>query len=319
MLISHISGKMLGKNFRIIDEEKDITIRIKFDQEKITTYTINNDYNYWKNLSKNYQVGLYTQEKLTNFSITSQELITLINNKWETNNLNLGNKNSTINNYDIYEQGYKIRTINSKIYNIVFTKKYTNTIINQITTNSNTKSVEQILGKPTLQNSEGSIIGYKNQNIYIFFGNDEISIYPVEEYNEVKNQRFASLVTSLNKSGDANTFLNRLTDLYPDYETYYKTETFVNLIYPLKGFEVIIGATENNGITIYSNYQGKVTEELNLEQIIKDKNVPTNIYTKFDQNLVLKGEERRIAIDEETKNPNDGVTQNEKGEYVKIE
>lgn len=320
ILIQHLSTKMLGNNYRIIDEEKDITVRIKFEGEKISSYTINNDKNFWRKVESDYQTSIYSQEKLTDFSITSQVLINIINNNWEYSNINLGTKDKTFVDYDIYyDEGYRIRTINSKIYNIVFDKNYTSQIINQITTNTKLENIEQILGKSSLKSDTEDIIGYKNRYIYVFFLNDEISVYPVEEYNETKNKRFARIVTELNKTGDVNTFLNRLTDIYPDYETYYKTDSYVNIKYPLKGFEVIIGANKNNGITIYNNYQGNITEEISIESIIKNKEMPVNVYAKFDQNLVLRAEEMRVAIDEARERPNDDVIQTETGEYVLAE
>lgn len=319
ILISHISGKMLGNNFRIIDTEKDITIRIKFDKDKVSTYTINNDYKYWKNLKETYQINSYNVQTITNFTINSSVLKTVINNNWNYN-INLGSKDSNLGSYDIYyDEGYKIRTINSKIYNIVFTKKYTNEIINQITTSTNINEVKQILGQPTMQNNVGDIIGYKQNDIYIFFGNNEISVYPVEKYNQTKNYNFAKLVTELNKTGDVNTFLNRLTDLYPDYETYYRNNSYVNIVYPLKGFEVKIGMQQGNGITIYNNYQGKVTEEVSIQDIIQNKKTPTNIYTKFNTNLVFNVEETRILKDIEIRNPNDNAEKIQTDEYIVLQ
>ena len=168
ILIQHVGGKMLGRNFRIIDEDKDITIRIKFEEDKITTYTINNDVKYWKNLIAKYQTSAYSEEETTNFTINSEVIKNAISNNWKYTNINLGTKDSNLAGYDIYyDEGYKIRTINSKIYNIVFTKEYTGPIINQITTSTNIEEVERTLGKPTLTNDIENIIGYKSKDIYI--------------------------------------------------------------------------------------------------------------------------------------------------------
>lgn len=308
IVIKHIAEKILGNNFRIIDEQKNITIRIKFTDNEITMYTINGDNRYWKNLLSNYEINSSVEEKITNLEIKSQILLSAIRNNWEYDSINLGTKDSSSGNYDIYfDEGYKVRKINTKIYNIVFTKQYKDELIDKINTKMTKEQVETVLGKPNLISSTEDIVGYKGKEIYIFFGNDEISIYPVEKYNQVDNQKFAKLVTQLNSTGDTNTFLNKLTDFYSDYETYYKEDKYVNLIYPLKGFEITIGANQNNGVTIYSNYQGQVTEEISVTDIKKNKKAPTNINLKLTKNLVMQSEENRVYVDEINRNPYTGM------------
>ena len=49
-LTSQIAGKMKGTNFRLIDESKNIIVRIKFDGEEVSSYTINNDSQYFEHL-----------------------------------------------------------------------------------------------------------------------------------------------------------------------------------------------------------------------------------------------------------------------------
>lgn len=320
ILIKHISAKMIGQNFRIIDEQKDITVRIKFENNEIKNYTINNDNKYWSKLEKSYQINTYSEERKTNFNINSEIITKAINSNWTYNSQTFGTKDSTFSNYDIFfEEGYKIRSINSQIYNIVFTKNYKDSIINQITTGTDLKHIEQILGEATFRSDINDIIGYKGEELYVFFKNDEISIYPVEKYDQNRSKRFGKIVSELNTSGDINTFLNRLTDLYPDYETYYKTENYVNLIYPLKGFEVIIGSTQNNGLTLYSNFIGQVTEDVSMEDIIKNKEMPVNVHGKLEKNLVLQAEEERVSRDETSRSPYINVAKAETDEYVVLE
>lgn len=320
ILIKHISAKMIGHNFRIIDEQKDITIRIEFENNEVKTYTINNDNKYWSKLEKSYQINAYSEERKTNFNINSEIITKAINSSWEYNSQTFGTKDSTFSNYDIFfEEGYKIRSINSKIYNIVFTKNYKNSIINQITTGTDLNQIEQILGEPTFRSDIDDIIGYKGEELYVFFENNEISIYPVEKYDLDRGKRFGNLVSELNTSGDINTFLNKLTDLYPDYETYYKTENYINLIYPLKGFEVIIGSTKNNGVTLYSNFIGQVTKNVSMTDIVANKEMPTNVHGKLEKNLVLQAEEGRVSRDETSRSPYINVAKAETDEYVVLE
>ncbi len=64
------------------------------------------------------------------FKINSPELQSLINNNWVTANASLGTPESKFYKYDVYfDEGYEIRTIQGKTFNIVFNKKYGNDVI----------------------------------------------------------------------------------------------------------------------------------------------------------------------------------------------
>ena len=212
IVISHVAGMLKGQNFRMIDTEKNVVVKIKFDENKnVNFYTINDDSKYWEHIKSNHQIDNYTNESLTSMTITSQVLANIINNNWIYNNINLGTKESAVDNYEIYfDEGYKVRKLGSEIYNIIFTKNYTSELLSGINTTTSVENVENILGKPTYEDDNNGIIGYKCEYFYIFFTGDEISIYHPDEYNEQDSKKFGELVTELNKTGDMNTFLNKL-------------------------------------------------------------------------------------------------------------
>ena len=124
IVISHVAGMLKGQNFRMIDTEKNVVVKIKFDENKnVNFYTINDDSKYWEHIKSNHQIDNYTNEPLTSMTITSQVLANIINNNWIYNNINLGTKESAVDNYEIYfDEGYKVRKLGSEIYNIIFTK-----------------------------------------------------------------------------------------------------------------------------------------------------------------------------------------------------
>lgn len=309
IVISHVAGMLKGQNFRIIDTEKNVVVKIKFDENKnVNFYTINDDSKYWEHIKSNHQIDNYTNEPLTSMTITSQVLANIINNNWIYNNINLGTKESAVDNYEIYfDEGYKVRKLGSEIYNIIFTKNYTSELLSGINTTTSVENVENILGKPTYEDDNTGIIGYKCEYFYIFFTGDEISIYHPDEYNEQDSKKFGELVTELNQTGDMNTFLNRLTNIYPSYASYYTIDNYVNIIYPLQGFEVTMGASSNNGITIYSNFQGNITDSITIDDLKQNKQMPANVYTRLDTNLVFSEEMQRKIMDDFNKNPYDGA------------
>lgn len=311
IVISHIAGMLTGQNFRLIDTDKNIVVKIQFnDNDEVSLYTINDDAKYWEHIKSNYQIDNYTNETLTSMTITSQVLANIINNNWIYNNVNLGTRESTVDNYEIYfDEGYKVRKLGSEIYNIVFMQNYNGQILSEITSTTSVENVENMLGKPTYEDDNNGIIGYKCEYFYIFFTGDEISIYQPDKYDEEDSQKFGELVTELNQTGDMNTFLNRLTDLYPNYATYYtyNNNSYVNIAYPLQGFEVKMGASSNNGITIYNNFQGYITDSITIDDIKQNKQMPANVYTRLDTNLVFEVEKARLIQDNLYRNPYDGA------------
>ncbi len=297
VVINHVARKMKGQNFRLIDADKNIVIKIQYNEnEEINLYTINDDAKYWEHIKTYYQIDEYEGEKVSSFTITSSLLANIINNNWIYNNINLGNRESTEGDYEIYENGdYKVRKIGQKIYNIVFTKNYQQEIINGISTSTDIETVENILGEPTYKDDNYDIIGYKCEYFYIFLNGKEISIYHPDEYNEEDSKEFGTLVTELNKTGDIDTFFNKLTDLYPDYGYYSSNNNYVDIVYPLRGFSVKMGYPSGNGIVLYSNFQGWITEDLKIEDLIDEKKLPANVYTRLDRNLILEAEAERIS------------------------
>lgn len=306
ILISHVAAKITNQKFRLLDEEKNLIITVDSKEDGTASYTINNEVDYWENIYSKYQIENWKDDKISDLTIVSPILSDIVNNNWIYNQVNLETKESTIDNYEIYfDEGYKVRKIGSEIYNIVFTNNYKSQVIENITTSTKMEDIEKNLGIPTFKNEEFNIIGYKSNSIYIFFSGDEISIYPVEKYIEEDSKKFGKIVSELNKTGDIETFLNKLTDLYPDYESYYNINDFIKISYPLKGFEVTLGASNNNGITIYKNFQGQITEDISIDDLKSNKKVPVNVNVQLNNNLVLETEIGRITQDEFYRNPYD--------------
>lgn len=318
IVISHVAGKLKGQNFRMLDQENNILVKIQFDEDgNVSLYTINDDSKYWEHIKSNYQINNYQDETISNLTITSRLLANIINNNWIYNNISLGTKESTVNSYDIFfDEGYKIRKIGKEIYNIVFNKNYANEILQGVSTTTSVENVEKLLGNPTFEDNINNIIGYKSQYFYIFFTGDEVSIYHPDKYDEEESEKFGKLVTELNKSGDMNTFLNKLTDLYTDYSNYYMQNNYINIIYPLRGFSVTMGASSQNGITLYNNFQGYITDSITIEDLKANKQMPANVYTNLSTNLVYNDEVIRKTQDDLNRTPYDRAYLAQTDEYT---
>ena len=318
-IIKLVSMKMLD-NYRLIDEERNLIVRVYVNKDKTINYTINDTDNYFENLKSLYTLNNKKDENTTKVNIISKELQSMIDNNWIRKNVNLGQKTSTYENYDVYwNNGYKIRTINNKIYNIVFIKNYQGQVLQGITVGMRNEEIKNVLGTPTYEDySEMEVIGYKLENIYVFFEDGEISIYRLDEYNEEENKKFASLTTKLFKDKDYNTFLSELTELYPDYSNYTQENDYINIKYPLRGFEISFGNNIKNGITIYNNFIGNVTEDISIDDVKTNKTLPQNTYLNLERNLVFDDELSRANGEMFTRDPLD-IENLQKGKFAQSE
>ena len=295
-LTSQIAGKLLGTNFRIIDESRNIVIRIQFEGNTVNLYTINNDSQYFEHLKTQYQVGTYEEDSQTPIAIQSNELNAIVNNNWSVNNLNLGSIDSIVNNYDIYfDEGYKIRNLYSNVFNIIFIKNYTNEVFPGITTGMTNEQIQSVLGNPTYTGNASGVIGYKNEEFYAFFYDGEISIYRNDQ--TYSTDEFLEILNEYNDSGDYNKFVEQVTNLWRDYDSYTKTQDRVILQYTLKGIRIDFNSISNNGVTVYKNCKGELAEQ------IKGGSVPANVYTNFDTDLVFQYEDNRVQTETVMRNP----------------
>lgn len=308
-LTSQIAGKLIGTNFRIIDESRSIIIRIQFEENAVSLYTINNDSQYFEHLKTKYQVTKYTEDKQTPIQISSNVLNAIANNNWSTTNLNLGSIDSVYNNYNIYfDEGYKIKNIYSNVYNIIFTKKYQYEVFPGIKVGMTNEQIKEVLGNETFYEAESNVIGYKNEEFYVFFSDGEISIYRND--NDYDTTEFYKILTDYNNTGDYNTFISKLTELWPDYDAFTKTSDRIMLKYTLKGIVVNFNSISNNGITIYKNAKGQLIDEIMSGEVLN------NVYTRFDTDLVLDNENSRIIGDVMARDPVDPKEELNTDKYV---
>lgn len=280
-LIKVITSQLNNTNYRLIDEEKELVIRVKADNKNVK-YTINGDNNYYQTKMAEGSFKNTNEEKNTELEVKSNELNALINENWNRANIRniLGSIDDNENQYECYvDEGYKIRIVNLKVFNIVFTDQYQGEVFSEIRTGLSNLEVQEKLGNPIFVGEEKEVIGYKTEQYYVFFYNGEISIYRIEELNEDDNQKFASLVTELLNKNDLDKFISDVTDLYHDYDEFIQDENGIRLSYTLRGFEINYQKDGYSGITIYNNYKGKITDEISVEDIKNGKTLPRKIYS----------------------------------------
>ena len=226
----------------------------------------------------------YVEIKTTDFEITSGVIEECIRNNW--NELNLGRRDSIFNEYYIYfDEGIKVKTINNKIYNVVFDKNYKGNVINSLFPGVELETVKNDLGTPTFEDEELEVFGYKRKDIYIFFSKDEISVY--KNTDENADEFFDLADKFINEDLGLLEFMNELTYLWPDYDKYEYSSTSVFISYPLKGIEIKINYDDTNGILVYNNIKSSLSK---VQRYLEN----TNFVARLQIDSVYESEKRRF-------------------------
>lgn len=288
-LTSYCAKVLKFENFRIIDKKNNITVEVICDKEKegIKSMIINGESNYFAKRDSEAQIKNYKETKQTDITIQSDILKNLINNKWILKESDIGTKESTFNSYDIYfDEGIEVRKVDNKVFNIVFTEKYKQSVVNNITTATSKEDIIKVLGTPTFEDKQTGVIGYEGNEIYVFFNTEnEISIYCNLNLYE-QDEEFTELIDSYLKDRDINNFKSKLKNSWIDYN---KVETKQeNIIqYALKGFEIY-----DNTINIYSNFKSKIYKNLSMDNLKNELLNKDEIEFK-NVDLVFKNESDR--------------------------
>ena len=280
-VINKIAEFLNYDSFRMIDESKEekIEIRVICDGKKIKTIIINDIEDYFMYMDSQIDAKKYKKVKETEFVVESPELQSCIDNNWDKS-IEFGTKEAIFQNYDVYfDEGIKVRIISDKVYNVIFSTKYEKNVINGLNSSSKRDIIIRELGEPAFKNSDKSIIGYKNEDVYIFFGNDEISVYRNGEENY---DNFFELVDEyLDKQYTFVEFMNELTYIWPDYETYEYSQNTVFMTFPTKGIEIKVNYENSSGIIFYNNIgfsQNKLKKYLESTDFISQMKIDS-IYT----------------------------------------
>lgn len=277
-LITTVAQKMNYDNVRVIDEEKQIELKIVCDKENgqlIGSY-INGDTNFFGHYESQKALANYKKMKITELNIESAEINTLIQNGWDKNKISIGEPENQVDEYIEYADfGINIYEIDEKVFNLIFDDRYEGTVVNGIKVGDSFNTIISKLGAPTFGSADDFYIGYKGEDLYVFFNENQISIYPVEK--EVKS--ISELIEKYEEDSSIKKLVSGATDIWENYAEYYYNEYVVNLSYPLAGIKFQFGVTENHGIIIYNNFIGQIIENYTQEELSKiEIEIPSYVY-----------------------------------------
>lgn len=253
-VINKIAEFLNYNSFQMIDTSKEepIEIQVIGNHKKIEKILINGIEDYFIYMDSQISLREYKEIKKTDLVVQAPEIINCIQNNWSSAT-QFGSREAIFQDYFVYfDEGIRTRTIDGKIYNIIFEKNYVNSIINGFTVGTESDIIISKLGTPTFQNADKSIIGYKSNEIYVFFEKDQISIY--RNWQEDGYNEFFKLVDEfLEEQYSLLDFMNELTYLWKDYEQYTYDQETVFLSYPNKGIDIKLNYDNTDGIILYNN------------------------------------------------------------------
>ena len=290
--LTQYSAKVLNyNNFNIVDSKNKIIVTVICDKtaQMVGTYYINGVQNYFEKLENKKNVETLNNIEEIDVTINSDELKNIVNNQWKIENINLGSEESIYKGYNIYfDEGIETKVIQKKFFNIIFNNKYNKKIVNDLTTSSTQEQIIAKLGEP--QFKVGNLIGYKSKSMYIFFYNNQVSIYRNEEFD---TEKIAQLINIYNQDNNIVDFYNKVKEIWNDYDKYNNSKDNILIQYTLKGLSLEFNSSSKNGIIIYNNYKGKVCGDLTINDYSQENEAFKNIYIE-NEDLVFKTEMERI-------------------------
>ena len=273
------------RSFILIDEKNGINIRVNCKANEIDSIIINGMEDYF--IYNDSQISLKDFKEIPNVAVNieSDILQNCINNNWKKDTY-IGERDSIFDEYYVFfDEGIKVRIIDEKIYNVVFTKKYNKPVINNCFPGIDFKYIKAAIGEPSFEDEEKKILGYKSEQIYVFFTESEISVY---RNSTVDADEFFKLADKfLREEMDLLEFMNELTYLWPDYTTYEYGKDSVYISYPLKGIEIAINYGDINGILVYNNIKSSLSK---IGRYLED----TRFVGRFQTDLMFKSEIQRF-------------------------
>ena len=290
-LITDCARVSFFNNFRLIDSQNDITVQVICKNGKIDKILINDIEDYFIYMDSQINLKNYIEIPITEMSVESEILQECINHNWTAKSVDFGTRESIFDGYDIYfDEGIRVKIISGKIFNIIFNKNYTQNIINGFYPGMDLDTVKNHLGKPAFQDSEKNIIGYKGNELYVFFNENEISVYrnteeETDDFFELTDRFIAEEIDLLD-------YMNELTYIWPDYSDYDYGADHVFISYPLKGIEIKINYDDINGILVYNNIKAHLSK---IGTYLKN----TYFVARLQLDLVFNYEVRRINSEKE--------------------
>lgn len=279
--------------YTLIDEEKNIKIRVNIETG---TIIINNKENFFKETNGN------SYSKVDTIKIVERENM-IINDDTLSNmsfkgmyitdavKEDLGPEDEVQNDekYISYQNGnIKVSKyeISNRIRNIIYSREYGQDVMYGVGINDSLGTIAEKHPTIAFGSVREGFLGYRTTDVYIFFYNDEISIYG---YSYMERSDLEEYLEEYLNTKDLEAFAIKMIAGYDNYYEYAYDAEAKNLYmsYPSLGFIIDIKNNDSTGITFYQNCY--MTDK--MKQFVKDGLISLNP----DVDLIEQAERKRVG------------------------
>ena len=244
-----VANNIVGMK-QAINKESDSTGMVGFTARDNGKASLNNKKN--NNTNKETKVDDKGKVIEKDILINAVPIISLNNNKWDRINARLSGFEIDENGNAVFDEGYTLYCNGKYVNYAVFNSNYEKEIIGHLKVGAEFETIEETLGEPSFRSE--SYLGYKTKEVYVFFYNDEISIYP---NNNVSNESLELL------------FKDYIENTYEKDKTYLVIDIRNN--YPDFNIE-----SSNNGDVIWKSTTRQVVAKLS-----SDGNLDVELYNGY--------------------------------------
>ena len=257
-LIKDIIPFFEGVSFYLIDNSKDIYIFVKYE-DGAYTIIINDVENFYEQTEGEDYIEVDNAKIAKSESLTIEDyyLSKLMINSYYFSSIEdkLGEGQDLGNGYTSYLDGtMKLRTIRTGgVRNIVIDDSYDSDITTKINMKTSLEEIKNLEPNYAFGSLAKGYLGYRQSKYYIFFYDDEVSVYP---YSYEKNKSFESILEEYIENKDLDLFVRNLSKRWMAYDHLeYDEETqSADILYSTRGVHIKIENNNPKGITLYQNY-----------------------------------------------------------------
>lgn len=279
-------------SFRIIDEKNNINIDVYCSNNSVDKIIINGKENYFSQIENKTNLEKYSEYPVTEVTVESEELKQFIDNNWEFDVNTYGAKEGV---YFNFKNSIDINVIDGKLFNIVFKRTYIKNVVSNLKPASSLEEVKNTLGEPTFKGLDGiPPYGYKTKDFYIFFSEEQISIYPI--LVNTNDKTLQNAISNLEKNNnDIDKFIKEVTSKWKNYDVYKEDDGKFEIQYTLKGIRIQNINAYEPSITIYGDFEGLIKNNKKLKDMV-DIDLPDCIVLESTRNLIFETEKTRFDL-----------------------
>lgn len=219
------------------------------------------------------------------FLVNALPIINLVNNNWDRVKAKFSGFQLDENGNAVFEkEGYTLYCNGTYVNCVVFNKNFEKELVGHLRVGDDFKTIESKLGEPTFRKS--NCLGYKSREVYAFFYEDEVAIYP---NRKISNQTIEDLFRDYqDKTFDEGRtrFLVEIRN-YPDFTITQDAENNVVTITSLTRQVIAkLDGLGNIDVEFYNGYQIATDR---TQELINEK-----IFIINDEDLVELTESERV-------------------------